>query len=156
MIPSVDFAKVVPCTEMRGDSIVDTEQLESMRKEAEDYLSSFSWCQRIIDCFYGLGIGGVVAVFLFHIEPDKDNVDEWLWVISGDLPSAYLVVDQSPTPVSALKTYVAEMRKWVEAAKTGRSIEDVIPVNVEPNPENAARLQKRLDFLTKEAIPLHE
>lgn len=132
------------------------ELLRSMRREAENYLSSFDWCREIIECFYGLGVGGVVAVFLFHMEPSGHTVDPWLWVITGDLSSAYLVVDQSPTPVSALEAYVAEMRKWAEAAKNGTSISDVIPVNVEPNPENAARLIKRLEFLTTEVIPIYK
>ena len=149
----VDLSKVIPCTEMRGDSLLDTDKLKSMLREAESYLQSFAWCRRITECFYGLGIGGVVAVFLFHIQPDNDSVDEWLWVISGDLPPAYLVVDLSPTPVSALETYITEMDEWVTAVKKGKSTDELIPVNVSPILENAGRLEKRLDFLLKEVIP---
>lgn len=127
-----------------------------MRREAEGYLSAFTWCKRIRECFHGLGIGEVVAVFLFHIEPEDDSVDEWLWVVSGDLPPAYLVIDHSPTPVSALQTYVDEMSEWVKAVGKGEPIDDIIPVNVSATPENAKRLQKRLDFLVNEIIPLYK
>jgi len=44
------------------------------------------------------------------------------------------------------------MQDWVEAAKAGRSVENLIPINVPPTPENAARIESRLRFLDKEIL----
>jgi hypothetical protein len=95
----------------------------------------------------------VVAVFLFRIVPKQEGVDEWLWVVVGDLPSAYLVTDDNPTPASALEAYVAEMSAWVDAVENGRPVADLIPVNVPPTRENSQQLRNRLTFLSANVIP---
>ena len=151
----VNIAKLTPSARLKGDSAKDTRLLNSMLEEATSFIKSFDWCAGVHESFFGLGIGGVVAVFLFHIEPARKGVDDWLWVVSGDLPIAYLVVDESPDPVSALCTYVNEMRQWVEAARLGTPVVELIPVNVEPNLENAEKLANRLDFLESEIIPMY-
>jgi len=40
-----------------------------MATDAEKYLRPFSWCQSIEAQYFGGGIGGVVAIFLFGIVP---------------------------------------------------------------------------------------
>jgi hypothetical protein len=151
----IDFNKVVRSGELRGDNEQDTELLKELLREAEAFLRSFDWCQSISQSYFGLGIGGVVAVFLFRIAPKKKDIDEWLWVVVGDLPPAYLVADGNPTPVSALEAYVEEMSAWVDAARNGRPVAELIPVNLLPSPDNAARLQKRLVFLRTKVMPLY-
>jgi hypothetical protein len=44
------------------------------------------------------------------------------------------------------------MNEWVAAVKAGTSVENLIPVNVSPDHQNAARLQTRLEFLDKEVL----
>jgi hypothetical protein len=39
------------------------------------------------------------------------------------------------------------MHEWVEAVRTGRPVENVIPVNVPPTVEWATELKTRLEFL---------
>jgi hypothetical protein len=46
---------------------------------------------------------------------------------------AYMVTEQTPNPACALKAYIVLMRQWVEAVMKGESVEDLIPVNVEPD-----------------------
>jgi hypothetical protein len=138
---NVDFTKIVPIKQMAGDSSQDTELLKQMLKEAETYLSAFDWCESIAESYFGLGVGGVVAVFLFRIIPGSAEVDEWLWVVVGDLPPAYIVAEDNPTPVSALEAYIEEMSVWVTAVEKGRPVDEVIPVNVPPTRENAKRLK---------------
>jgi hypothetical protein len=127
-----------------------------MARDATNYISGFRWCGGVKQQFFGLGVGGIVAVFLFQILPKLQNVDEWLWVIVGDLPPAYIVTDTSPNPPVALRTYMREMRKWVEAAETSGSIENIIPVNAPATPEFAGKLQARLQFIESEILPLFE
>ena len=97
-----------------------------MASGAKNYLRSFPWCKGIRAAYFGDGYGGVVGVFLFHIEPSRQGVDEWLWVVFGDVPPAFLVIDLSRTPSQALQCYIGEISRWVELAKQGRSSSDVI------------------------------
>jgi hypothetical protein len=114
-----------------------------------EYLRAFAWRQSVEERYFGAGIGGIVAILLFGIVPDRARVDEWLWVVVGDLPSAYLVTDDCKLPSEALEGYIAEMRKWVRLAKAGRTSPAVIPVNVPATAEWAKELEGRLSFLKK-------
>ena len=144
---------VVSISQMVGDDEEDTRLLREMCELARSYLSSFSWCKAITDFYFGDGIGGIIAIFFAHIEPTQPDVDEWLWVIVGDIPPAYLVTDDCCTPQQAAEGYIEEMRRWVAAAKIGQTSEDIIPVNVPATPEWAATLEKRLDALQFDVLP---
>lgn len=148
----VNFSLLTSITDMKGDDAKDLRLLKKMANDAQEYLLSFAWCKEIKEGWFGWGVGGVCAVFFFRILPNKMNVDRWLWVVVGDLPSAYLVVDGSPTPLAALDTYVELMQEWVEAAKSGKSTADCIPVSAPVTPQNADLLQRRLDFIRKEFL----
>lgn len=147
MSAPVDLTTVVPVIEMKGDSETDTSLLQQLADEARQFLVGFQWCRAIEEEYFGCGVGGIVAVFLFRIVPATVDIDTWLWAIVGDLPPAYLVTDESRTPGQALRTYIAEMRRWVSAAQSGDPVEDLIPVNVPATPEWASRLSGRLDLL---------
>jgi hypothetical protein len=75
--------------------------------------------------------------------------------VVGDLPKAYLVTDDSPSPRLALETYVELMSEWVDAATKGQPVDELIPVNVAPTLENAKLLEGRLAFLSAKIIPLY-
>jgi hypothetical protein len=84
---------------------------------------------------------------LFQISPARQDVDEWVWVIVGDLPPAYITCEDSPNPACALDAYIGAMSEWVVAASSRSSVVELIPVNVEPSKENAERLRLRLKFI---------
>jgi hypothetical protein len=130
--------------------------LRQMAQEAQEYLQGFSWCKDIREGYFGGGYGGVVAVFLFRISPSRAEVDEWLWVVVGDLPPAYLVTDLSKTPSQALASYVREMSRWIQVIKWGRRFEDVITVNLAPTWENAVALEDRLKIISEAIVPTFE
>jgi len=144
---------VVPLEQMVGGDDEDTALLRVMASGAEKYLRSFPWCKSIRQIYFGDGYGGVVAVFLFHIEPARADVDEWLWVISCDVSPAHLVTDSCKTPSQALEGYIEEVQKWVQMAKQGRSSKDVIPVYMPATPENAADVERRLKVLREAIVP---
>jgi hypothetical protein len=144
---------VVPVDQMVGGDDEDTTLLRTMLSGAEKYIGSLPWCKGIREVYFGDGYGGVVAVFLFHIEPARAGVDEWLWVISCDVSPALLVTDSCKTPSQALQGYIDEVTKWIELAKRGRSSTDVIPVYMPATPENAADLEKRLKVLREVIVP---
>jgi hypothetical protein len=144
---------VVPVDQMVGGDDEDTKLLRAMASGAEKYIRSFSWCKSIREVYFGDGYGGVVAVFLFRIKPALKNVDEWLWVISCDVSSAYLVTDSCKTPSQALEGYIEEVSKWIQLAKKGRSSKKVIPVYMSATPENAVRVESGLKFLREVIVP---
>ena len=144
---------VIPISQMAGEDGQETQRLRNMEQKARDFVSNFEWCEEIRNFYYGAAIGDVFAVFLAHIRPSQPSVDEYLWIIVGDLPSAYLVTDDCANPKEALEGYIWEMRKWVTLAGDGRNSEDVIPVNAPATPEFAEALESRLDALEQKIIP---
>jgi hypothetical protein len=88
---------------------------------------------------------------LCRIVPAEEAVDEWLWVVVGDLPPAYIVTDNARDTPSALDAYTGEMERWIEAVRKGQSVADLIPVLtadgsevIDPTIEYAADLGTRL------------
>jgi hypothetical protein len=144
---AADLTSVVPIVEMRGENDEETLGLQAMFERARCFLSEFSWCRQIEESYFGFGYSGIVAVFLFKILPSRPGVDDWLWVVVGDVPPAYLVTEANLTPDLALDSYIREMNKWVSAARAGRPVQDLIPVGVPPTQENAAALGRRLRAL---------
>jgi hypothetical protein len=125
-----------------------------MAIEAHDFIREQEWCESVDHQHLAYGVGGVVAVFLFQIIPRSEDIDQHLWVIVGDLPPAYIVVEDNSTAADALDAYCSEMEAWVEAAENGENIDDLIPVNAPPTLANAEQLKGRLQFLRSEILLL--
>jgi hypothetical protein len=131
---------------------ISNTEVRGLADEAIRFLEAHPWCSRVRDGELAFAVAGVVGVFKITFEPSHPDVDSVLWVVTGDLPPAYLVTDDAPDWQSALAGYVDEMRKWVAAARIGASTGDVIPVNVAPTAEYVEMLEGRLDFLQREFI----
>ena len=145
---------VVPVDEMAGDEPEDTALLGKLRDDASKYLLSFSWCVSILETYYGDGVGGIIGVFLFRFLPTRPDIDEWLWVVVGDLPPAYFVTDDLKSPFEVLEAYIEHRSRWIEYASKGETPpDDVMPVEVTPTPELAKELQGRLSTLREHILP---
>jgi hypothetical protein len=149
---TVEMTSVVPIAEMKGEDDEDAILLQAAFQEATSYVRQFRWCKHIRESYFGFGIGGVVAVFLFRIEPNG-QADEWLWAVSGDLPPAYIVTDKAQTPVAALEMYCGLMEDWVQAVRNGQSLTDVFPVKAPATAESASMLSTRINLLRDEVLP---
>jgi hypothetical protein len=104
-------------------------------------------------------VGGIFALFFFHIRTSRSDVDPWIWVIVGDVPSAYIPFADCKTPARVFRSYIHGMTKWVELARkgqTGTSDQGVPPVDVPATPEWAEKINKRLQGLTLVAKPFFE
>lgn len=148
----VDTNKMLPLDKIKVDKL-DKKSIYNFAQEAKEFLLSHKWCKRIINGYLGLNLEGILGVFYFEIEPIKDNIDSKLWVLTGDIPPAYLVTDKTPNPPCAIATYIEEMKLWVDAVKNNKPTEDIIPVNVPPTLKYADMLDKRLKFLKENVLP---
>jgi hypothetical protein len=144
---------VVPIQEMSGDDEVDTTLLRAMCIEAKQYLESFDWCEAAQPVYWGGGVGKVFSIFLFEIVASKVGIDRWLWVVVGDIPHLYLVLDECKSPSDVLRAYRGLMEQWIELARQGRRSPDLPPTGVEPAPEWATELEQRLRFIRTNVAP---
>ena len=133
------------------DQIQDRD-VKALARRAHEFISVQRWCKRIISGDLAWAVGGVLGVFQFRIEPAEPNVDEVLWVIMGDVPPAYLVLDNAPTWQEALAGYVEEMERWVQGVRSGADLSGIIPVDVSPTPEHANMLAVRLAFIRSRIV----
>lgn len=81
-------------------------------------------------------------------------MDEQLWVVVGDLPSAYLVTDVSPDAIAALGVYCELMEDWANAVLQETPLNEVFPVSARPTVENAHALLTRVKCLRDGIIPM--
>lgn len=72
----------------------------------------------------------------------------------GDVPSAYLCVDDAETPAEALDSYIGVMEDWIAAVRSGADLHDVYPVDAPPTELNAESLAARLAFLDERVLPI--
>ena len=138
---------------MIGENPAETAALQAMQQRAEKYLRSFAWCPPITERYLGMGIGGALSLWLFKLETAVKGTDQWLWVVVGDLPSAYFIVDQAQTPRSALDTYCQLMEAWVEAVELKLPLDEVFPINVSPTLAHAHMLRSRIQFVRETILP---
>ncbi|HEY2009679.1 MAG TPA: hypothetical protein VGH23_11855 [Rhizomicrobium sp.] len=142
-----------PIENIVGDDSEDTILLRKMADDARDYITSFSWCPPINSMYLGFGIGGVVAIFLVEFAHKIARTENRLWVVEGDLPSAYLVVGTADTPRMALEQYCELMDGWVEAVRNSGDFSEVFPVAAPKTSENADLLSSRVGLLRSEIVP---
>ena len=136
-----DISDMTPVSDLS-----DPEEI-ALAEDATKFLTAFRWCAGIRESYLAFDCGYIIGVFLFHIEPRLLGVDEFLWVVVGDVPPAFLVCDKAPDWHSALQCYVYEMQRWVDAVRSGASLKSIIPVNVPPTLEHADMLSARLSFI---------
>jgi hypothetical protein len=139
-------------SKIHWDDEEDRSLYQAMVAQARSFLEGFRWCAGVRALYGGKAVPGVVAVFLAEITPAEAGVDQTLWVVVGDIPSAYLVLDRAPNSNDALGIYIDNMRRWVSAVRAGESTRGLIPVNTDPTPESAEMLASRLDFLEREIV----
>lgn len=139
---------------LSGDDAEDTGLLLEMAVTAREYITAFTWSPPIKAIYLAHGVGGVVGLFLveFHRKIAKAD-DGTLWVVVGDLPSAYLVVEPDDSPADALERYCGLMEDWITAVRDNGDLSKAYPVAAEPTWENAELLERRVSFLLAEIIP---
>ena len=132
---------------MKSASEIENPEVRALAGRAEAFVAGFHWCTGVRSCAGAFAIAGVLGVFRVDLTPARPDVDSTVWVIVGDIPSAYVAFDDGDNWQDALRGYVDEMQSWVDAVRAGSSIEDLIPVNAAPTLEHANMLAGRLQFI---------
>jgi hypothetical protein len=156
---NIPVPDVVPVERMTGDDDEDTALLRKMLEQATNYIRSFPWCDSVVSSYFAGGMGKIFAIFLFKIASRRTDVDSWEWVFVGDVPPAYLPLEDAGSKMQAFETYIEGMKRWVKIAREGRepASEDCCPpVNVPATPELADALDGRLRMLTELVRPYFE
>ena len=82
-------------TKLNIEALTEIEELQAilgLYYDAKNFIEDFDWCVSIKKSWYDkdFSIFEKIGIFLFEIEPLKENVHDFIWVIVGDLPSVYL------------------------------------------------------------------
>jgi hypothetical protein len=143
-------------TEINFDRLTEIKEIQailSLYFDAINYIEDFNWCVSTKKCWYDkeFSIYNKIGVFLIEIEPLNKNVDDFIWVIVGDLPSVYL--DKSiTTGHEAMEKYCELMQEWVDNVKSGKSTDECYPVLADPTNENTELLSSRIAFIRRELL----
>jgi hypothetical protein len=137
---------LVHINELLQDSQI-TEDLTEFINEARVYLLSQSWCLEVEDGWLAEEWEGILSVFLFKIKPKKIDVYDYVWIIVGDIPPAYIDIESAKTSSEALYAYCFIMKDWAEKVIAGKSIKDCFPINVEASEKHANMLLSRIGFI---------
>lgn len=121
--------------------------------KAKEYLADFRWVSSIEEEYLGGFFPEIASVFLFKISPKLVGVDDFVWVIVGEVPSAYITVENSPNPACALDGYIGAVDEWAQAVSRSEKTDDLIPLNELETHENALILKRRLSYLRDEILP---
>lgn len=137
-----------------GDDETDTRLLRAMAGEAESYILSFEWCLELREGFFADGFGGIVGIFLFRADIAKLGNDRWVWVFVGDVPYAYLEMDQSyRSPQDALGRYIKGISEWIEAVRAGGRLDGLIPIEAKTDSDALEALASKADTLRQHILP---
>ncbi|WP_316771900.1 hypothetical protein [Pedobacter frigiditerrae] len=142
--------------EIEFDNLTEIEDLRcvlNLQAKAQKYLENFEWCKSVKNswCDKAFSIYDKIGVFLFEIEPKTNEVDDFVWIVVGDLPSVYL--DKSIKSGSeCLETYCDLMQDWVDNVMKKRSLAESYPIPVEPTMKNAELLMTRISFIREELL----
>ena len=142
--------------EINLDELTEIEEIKSiigLYDKAKQYLENFDWCVSVKNGWFDedFRVYDKIGVFLFEIEPLNDSIDDFIWVIVGDLPSVYL--DKSvKSGLEALEIYCDLMQDWVDNIRVGKTVSECYPIPVDPNLENAELLNNRILFIRRDLL----
>ncbi len=147
---------MIPVEDLGASNLEFKNELVQLANEAESFIMSHGWCKKIVKAMFDRGWGYTLSIFYFEIEGSSPEVPNSVWVVVGDLPPAYIDVEDNPNGACALEGYVLEMQDWVDNVLEGKPLDDVIPVNVPPTKKYADMLSSRLDFIKQNILSQFE
>jgi hypothetical protein len=149
----LDRKLLEPIAQMKGEDAKETGLLRQMYEDANRWLAEQPWATPVKKSYYALGVGNVVALFVFELKKRAGTDERCLWVVTGDLPPAAFPTQELPDAAEALEWYCGLMEDWTRAVLDKKDLSEVYPVEAKPTRENARQLASRVKSLRKEIIP---
>lgn len=150
---TVDTRNLIPIAELASASIEHVHEVIELSERAKEYLRSMPWCGKIVNGWLGEAWGYIVGVFYFQLVPSRSGAPQFVWIVVGDVPPAYISDEYASNSIEVIEGYAAEMQGWVDRVLEGRSIDStVIPVNVPPEKQWAERLGARLNLIRRDIL----
>lgn len=144
---------MIEIDELKKSGVEYVDEVTTLSVEAQQYLKSFSWCNEIEKGWLAKGWGYILCIFYFKIKPTPGSgADDFIWIIVGDIPPAYIDIQSVDSALEALKAYVNIMEEWINNIKEGKSVDNCFPINVEPSMKHADMLQKRIEIINSDFI----
>ncbi len=138
----------------RSDTIEYADEVFSLSVEAQNYLASFAWCDAILNGWLVKDWGYMLCIFYFEINPTYGSeADNFVWVVVGDIPPAYVDIKSANTELEVLKVYVDLMEAWIDKVRDGKSVKECFPIHVEPTLKYADMLSSRVKIIKSDFIP---
>jgi hypothetical protein len=150
---SPDMLSVTPLDHVESKSFSGKNEFQGALSEAKRFIEFYDWVKFVKRTWVGAVFDGIIYIFLFEIERARPDIDKYIWVLVGDIPPTYIPCSDARNPYEALDGYIGAMEEWVDAAAQGKSVQDLIPVNVPANKGNADNLAVRLKFLDQKVLP---
>ena len=135
-----------------SDDAEEAALIQGMADKAREYIQAYEWCPPITRMSLGDGVGGVIALFRVEFARAIEDTDRELWVVVGDVPSAYFVYEGNEEPDGAFEQYCLLMEDWANAVRAGGSLDEVFPVDAPTTQANADSLLSRIAFIREELI----
>lgn len=136
---------LIDAEDLCGISSYESSVLQRYRQRARRFLQSFAWCSELRGERFAAGAAGIAGLFAMEVLV-KGAAREWLWVIAGELPSAYVPISEAPSTRAAMTSYCAMIERWIADRERG-------PVGLEPTAASREHLQKQLSVLRGYVIP---
>lgn len=122
-------------------------KLEEFCNQGRNYIKRFTWCEGVNKSWLAYYLEGIFATNIFEVSSSNPNVDKYIWVLTGDLPPAYVDIKSASYPLEVLSAYIEIMQDWVDNIKEEGNVEECYPVEVEANLYHADMLDYRLKLL---------
>ncbi len=142
--PQVDRTKLSDLNEYSRSHDVAAPGFLRLFHGSREFMVSQPWVARIKNILVGRIYPYQAAVFLFEILPRSKGIDRQLWVVWGDVPPAYLVLDRAKDPDGAVRAYMSEVRRWMSDARAGEFRHDTMPVSWPTDPPSLDTLESLL------------
>ena len=122
-------------------------KLEEFCNQGKNYIERYTWCEGVNNAWLAYYLEGIFAINIFEVSSSNPNVDKYIWILTGDLPPAYIDIESASFPLEVLSAYIEIMQDWVDTVKADGNVEECYPVEVEANLDHAEMLDYRLKLL---------
>jgi hypothetical protein len=149
----VNTEKMIGLDQLRVQDLAAFEEIHDIANRAIGFVDDQPWCNKLKSIWLADSVGHIYGIFLADIEVSiNSGADDQVWVVVGDIPTAYLDVKSCKTTDEVTEAYVFLMREWISAVYNGQDVSELYPVGVPATIEWAKKLESRIKFIEKNIL----